>query len=83
MIGIADITDGPPPMRTLIDIPDKQIAALAIICEAEKLSQAEAIRQAIAAYLELKKVSPTVAFGVWKERSVDGLSYQEQARAEW
>ena len=70
-------------MRTLIDIPDNQIAALAIICEVEKLSQAEAIRQAIAAYLELKKVSPTRAFGVWKERSVDGLSYQEQARAEW
>ena len=34
-------------MRTLIDIPDKQIKDLTAICEAEKVSRAEVIRQAI------------------------------------
>lgn len=70
-------------MRTLVDIPERQLKALTAICEAEKMSRAEIIRQAIAAYLEKKKPGGGEAFGLWKERKVDGLAYQDQARSEW
>jgi metal-responsive CopG/Arc/MetJ family transcriptional regulator len=70
-------------MRTLVDIPDRQIRDLMAICEAEKMSRAELIRQAIAAYLERKKPVEVEAFGLWKDRKVDGLAYQEQVRSEW
>ena len=70
-------------MRTLIDIPDRQIKDLMAICEAEKVSRAEVIRQAISLYLEKKKPEVVEVFGLWKDRKVDGLAYQEQARSEW
>ena len=70
-------------MRTLVDIPDRQIRDLTAICEAEKVSRAEVIRQAISAYLEKKKPQAVDAFGLWKDHKVDGLEYQEQVRSEW
>ncbi len=70
-------------MRTLIDIPDRQIKDLAAICKTEKVSRAEIIRQAISAYLEKKRPSTVETFGLWKQHKVDGLTYQEQARSEW
>jgi metal-responsive CopG/Arc/MetJ family transcriptional regulator len=70
-------------MRTLVDIPNRQIEDLALICAAEKKTRAEVIRQAIAEYIEEHKPTPEGAFGLWRERKVDGLAYQEQARSEW
>ncbi len=72
-------------MRTLVDIPDEQIDDLDIICEAKKVSRAELIRQAITVYIGTNKLVPADAFGLWstKQPAVDGLAYQEQARAEW
>jgi hypothetical protein len=70
-------------MRALVDISDKQIDALKAICKTKKLSRAEAIRQAIAAYIERNKPGAVDAFGLWKNRKVDGLRYQEQVRSEW
>ena len=70
-------------MRTLVDISDGQLKDLAVICAAEKMSRAELIRQAISAFLEKKKPAEADVFGLWKERRVDGLEYQEQVRSEW
>ena len=70
-------------MRTLVDIPDRQIRELTAICEAEKVSRAEVIRRAIASYIEKKKPATIEAFGLWKGRKIDGLAYQEQVRSEW
>lgn len=70
-------------MRTLIDIPDRQIDDLTAICKSENVSRAELIRQAISAYLEQKKPGIDEAFGLWKQNKVDGLTYQEQARFAW
>jgi hypothetical protein len=48
------------------------------------MSRAEAVRQAIAAYLAEKRKKPTVdVFGLWADRGIDGLEYQEKMRAEW
>ena len=70
-------------MRALIDIPEKHIDQLAVICEVKKLSRAEAIRQAIGLYIEQNKPSTEDAFGLWKNRKIDGMAYQEQVRSEW
>jgi hypothetical protein len=72
-------------MRTLVDIPDEQINDLAVICEAKKVSRAEVIRQAISFYIGTNKFVSIDAFGLWsiKQPAVDGLAFQEQARAEW
>ncbi|MGZ8257062.1 MAG: ribbon-helix-helix domain-containing protein [Gallionella sp.] len=70
-------------MRTLIDIPDEQIAALSVICEAEKTSRSEVVRRGIALYIEQSKPSAVQAFGLWRSKQVDGMAYQDGMRAEW
>lgn len=73
-------------MRTLVDIPDRQIEDLATLSAAKKLPRAELIRQAIAAYIVLNKASDMDVFGLWQDsggQCEDGLAYQERLRAEW
>jgi hypothetical protein len=81
-------------MRTLIDIPDQQLKELGAICAARKLSRAEAVRQAVAAFIEQNRPSREAAFGLWKDQRLylpgeseplpeDGLAYQEKLRSEW
>ena len=70
-------------MRTLVDIPDHQVASLKTICAAKSLSRAEAIRRALAAFIETNKVVPGQAFGLWGVRKDDGLAYQKRVRSEW
>jgi metal-responsive CopG/Arc/MetJ family transcriptional regulator len=70
-------------MRALVDIPDKNLADLGAICASLKVSRAEAIRQAIDHYIALHKADATAAFGLWKDRPVDGMAYQQKVREEW
>jgi predicted transcriptional regulator len=70
-------------MRTLIDIPDRQIDELAAICMARKLPRTEVIRQAITAYIASQRPAAAEAFGLWGKQAGDGVTYQEKARAEW
>lgn len=70
-------------MRTLIDIPDRQVEDLAAICAAKRLPRTEVIRQAIAAYIAIQKPPATEAFGLWGDKAIDGLEYQTKIRAEW
>ena len=69
--------------RILVDIPQKYIDDLGAIARAEKRSRAEVIRKAIADYVEQNKPVTADAFGLWKDRQVDGLAYQETIRSEW
>jgi len=71
-------------MRTLIDLPDAQIQALALLCERVRQPRAAVIREAVAEYLERRAMkSADAAFGLWGARAGDGLAYQHKARAEW
>lgn len=81
-------------MRTLIDVPDQQLDELAAICASRRLSRAEVVRQAIAAFIERNRPSREAAFGLWKDQTVylpgeseplpeDGVAYQEKLRSEW
>ena len=71
-------------MRTLIDLPDTQIQALAALCERVRQPRAAVIREAVAEYLERRATkSAAAAYGLWGADAVDGLAYQREARAEW
>jgi hypothetical protein len=70
-------------MRTIIDIPPEQLQQLAELCRREDVSRAEAVRRAIADYLEKQPRQPDAAFGLWKGRLADGVSYQQRLRDEW
>ena len=72
-------------MRTIIDLPDFQIAALRELENRKKVSRAELIRQAVAQYLGLHAETGN-AFGAWKaskRRPADALAVQKKLRDEW
>ncbi|MXN79174.1 CopG family transcriptional regulator [Burkholderia sp. 4701] len=70
--------------RILVDLSDGQLDALATIVETEQRPRAAIIRDAIDAYLSQHKRPPADdVFGLWKDRAVDGLAYQEELRSEW
>ncbi|KVT51488.1 CopG family transcriptional regulator [Burkholderia ubonensis] len=70
--------------RILVDLPDAQVQALAALVEAERRPRAAVIRDAIDAYLaQRKRTVGADVFGLWKEKKVDGLTYQEALREEW
>jgi len=71
-------------MRTIIDLPQDQLDALADVCERDQISRAEAIRRAVREFTRTRAtVNGAAAFGVWRKRRVDGLTYQRQLRADW
>ena len=71
-------------MRTIIELPDDQLEALADLCRSDGISRAEAIRQAIAQYTRGRRSKArAAAFGVWRDRPIDGLEYERQLRGEW
>ena len=71
-------------MRTLVDIPEEDLSLLNKLSEAENISRAELVRQAISTYLATRKQSEQVAgFGLWADHPVDGLAYQKKIRREW
>jgi metal-responsive CopG/Arc/MetJ family transcriptional regulator len=71
-------------MRTLVDIPDHDIAALDELGAARGASRAKVIREAVREYLD-KNTGADLdsAFGLWEDAPVDGLAYQDRLRAEW
>jgi metal-responsive CopG/Arc/MetJ family transcriptional regulator len=70
--------------RILVDLPDTQMAELAALVETERCSRAAVIRQAIEAYIvQRRQVLETNVFGLWKDRKIDGLKYQQEIRSEW
>ena len=72
-------------MRTLIDLPDSQIEALAALGEQFRQPRAALIREAVAEYLARHRSpkSADEAFGLWGSGGPDGLAFQKKARSEW
>ena len=71
-------------MRTIIALPEEQIQALAEVCRREKISRAEAVRRAVAEYASRHATGDAeMAFGLWRGRGIDGLSYESRLRGEW
>lgn len=72
-------------MRTIIDLPHRQLSALDQLSKANKLSRAEVIRRALEHYLADHAPERDAAFGAWKHAGAreDGLAYQRRLRREW
>jgi metal-responsive CopG/Arc/MetJ family transcriptional regulator len=70
-------------MRTLVDLPERELEQLTALSRSRKTSRAELIRQAVAGYLAENKAGVEDSFGLWKGRVEDGLKYQERLREEW
>ncbi len=75
-------------MRTIIDLPDSQIAALRELGERDQVSRAELIRRAVESYIHAHEpsISDDAAFGLWRDRQDvihGGVAYQRRIRAEW
>lgn len=71
-------------MRTLIDIPDKDLKLLNGIVKKLEISRAEFVRRAIGTALApYREKMSHEAFGLWASHPEDGLEYQERMRAEW
>ncbi|HMF68153.1 MAG TPA: ribbon-helix-helix protein, CopG family [Phyllobacterium sp.] len=71
-------------MRALITLDDTQIRDLDRLAKKEKQSRAALIRQAIDDFLEKQSAEVAKdAFGLWGQRRIDGLAYQENIRSEW
>jgi len=72
------------PMRTIVDLPGEQVAALQQLGVRSNLSRAELVRRAVAEYLDKRQDSGDErAFGLWQRRHCDALDYEDQLRAEW
>ncbi|WP_274626528.1 ribbon-helix-helix protein, CopG family [Arvimicrobium flavum] len=84
MIYVDDIRYRGTMMRTLVDIEEAHLRELDRLAKKKKKSRASIIRQAVAEYLEKRTpASLDEAFGLWGDRKVDGLEYQEKIRSEW
>jgi hypothetical protein len=70
-------------MRTLVDIPEDELEELNSLSRSRKVSRAELIRQAVAGFLAENRAGIEDSFGIWKQRGVDGVEYQEKLRREW
>jgi metal-responsive CopG/Arc/MetJ family transcriptional regulator len=70
-------------MRTLVDLPETELEQLNALSRERRVSRAELIRQAVAGYLEQNRTGLEESFGLWKEKAVDGVRYQERLRGEW
>jgi metal-responsive CopG/Arc/MetJ family transcriptional regulator len=71
-------------MRILVDIPDQELDLLNQLSKTSAVSRAELVRRAVSAYLEPHKQTGLAdAFGLWSDKPVDGVAYQEKARREW
>lgn len=71
-------------MRTLVDLPEADIRALDALGERRRVSRAKIIREAVSTFLSASANGSTeAAFGLWRDRKIDGLDYQRQVRSEW
>jgi metal-responsive CopG/Arc/MetJ family transcriptional regulator len=72
------------PMRTIIDIPDQLVESLDRVGKTHQKSRAALVREAITDFLREKSIPQAeAAFGLWKERNLDGVAYQNDLRQEW
>lgn len=73
-------------MRTLVDIPEDDIAWLDRKAALDGKSRAALVREAVAAFRSSTfKSGIEQAFGLWKDRTDigDGVEFQRRLRAEW
>jgi metal-responsive CopG/Arc/MetJ family transcriptional regulator len=72
------------PMRTIVDLPQEQLGALARLCEVQKISRAEAIRRAVDRLLKDSMIEEkNIGFGMWRNKRMTARLYVDNLRNEW
>jgi len=70
-------------MRTIIELPEDQVRALADLCRTERISRAEAVRRALAEMLARKRLlNRETTFGAWSKTG-DSRKIVDRLRQEW
>jgi hypothetical protein len=68
----------------IIDLPCKQLDALARLCKELNISRAEAIRRAVGQMINENSCKRAdVGFGIWRHKKTDSRKQVENARTEW
>jgi hypothetical protein len=71
-------------VRTIVDLPQEQIGALARLCEAQQISRAEAVRRAVSRLLEESAAGrKDVGFGLGKRKRVSSRRFVGKMWSEW
>jgi len=71
-------------MRTIVDLTEEQLVALARLCEEQKISRAEAVRRAVDRLTNDRAAVPKeTGFGLWKHKHLDSRKHVDRLRAEW
>jgi hypothetical protein len=71
-------------MRTIIDLTEGQVAALARLCAEQGISRAEAVRRAVDRLTsEQVPVPKDVGFGVWQHKRINPRRHLDRLRGEW
>jgi len=71
-------------MRTIIDLPQEQLGALARLCAIQKISRAEAVRRAVDRLLKDSMIEDKdVGFGMWRNKGITARHYVDHLRNEW
>ncbi len=77
-------------MRTVIDISNEQVQALADYCAAAHVSRAEAVRRAVRLLtaqgeVEQRELDAALdeSFGIWEDRKIDARELVNALREEW
>ena len=71
-------------MRTIVDLPDEQVKALARLCQSRGISRAEAVRRAVARLLaDEQRPGRERAFGAWSGKGIKSTTLIRELRAEW
>ncbi len=69
-------------MRTIIDLPEVDRERLDAHCRQRGVSRAQALREALALWLEHQQPDHQQVFGLWRDRPGDALHQQEALRRE-
>ena len=71
-------------MRTIIDLPDRNLDALDRLARRRQSSRAAVVRQAVDEFLARTMAEDVdQAFGIWRDRPVNALAHQRRLRGEW
>jgi len=69
--------------RTIVDIPQAQMRDVDRLCHALGISRAEAVRRALADFVEQNHAATTDGFGLWKDMPSDPGQLVAQLRQRW
>lgn len=71
-------------MQTFLDLPDTEMEALDRLARKENVTRSVLIERAVRDFIQKnEKQKKADAFGLWGDRVIDGLEYQQKVRGEW